>query len=1219
MTDIDEQAPPQYVGTPTGATIKSSAAALLPTQNLPLEARKAHVYPGLRYKSLISVGQMCDAGYAAVFTADKAIIVKKEQVTVQGPTTMEGHRNEQSDHLWTTTLSNNVNNDNKPQSTLAAHANSVYALRTIPDIIKYHHQSLWSPTTLTWTQAIDRGHFLTFPGLTSQAVRKHLQPSVATAKGHMKKTRQHLRSTTQAKNPQTMTEMQPITEPSITRSNTATFKTIDVEEETGRVATDQTGRFPIRSSRGHQYLMVVHIRDPNIILAIPLKNRSQVSLMAAYADLYDNIKNKGFDPKLHICDNECPQAFKGFLKFREVDLQKAPPYDHRTNPAEKAIDTFKSHFIAGLASLPPDFPLHLWDRLIPHAVLALNLLRRSNTHPHLSAYAHWEGVYDYNAHPMAPPGCKVVVYETVDRRESWGEKGVLGWYLGPSFDHYRCHKVFIPRTNGERVGNSVKFFPHNCAAPQRDPRDEATRAALLLTEALQQAQQKVPYSAPTAEQMSALSQLSEIFSQATKPHDPGSNSITNRVHPVQQPRVSNKNKEVSESTTSIQERVQQPRVLPPTPTKHLPETPIPTPRPVAIPFEPHELGEPSTRYNLRPRLPRACAVLNKDTGKLEEYTALANGPNKDVWIRGYANDLGRLAQGVGNRISGTNTVFFISHKDIPAGRKVTYGKKEVSIRPNKTEMYRVRLTVGGDKLVFDGDTATQCASLTTTKILFNSVLSTPGARFGVIDIKNMYYGTPMSTYEYMRIRYSEIPEEIKSQYNLQHLEHNGWIYLEIRKGMPGLKQAGKIANERLTNHLARYGYRPTARTPSLWKHDSKPIAFTLVVDDFGVKYVGRENFDHLCDTLRDLYEITVDLSGSSYLGMTLDWDYKKRHVDISVPGYVEKALQRFQHVATRKKHAPFPAPRMKYGTQYTPAPDNSPALPQSAKKHVQQVVGTFLYYALTIDLTMLVALGSLAAQQNNPTEKTMSELTWFLDYCAAHPDAKIRYHKSDMTLWVVSDASYLSEDKARSRTGGLFFLSDRVETPGTPPTKLPTSNGIIACNAKILKNIMSSAMEAEVAAAYENAKEACPMRQTLEELGHKQPPTPLQVDNAAAVGFANGTTKPRRSKAIDMRFHWVADRVRQGQFVVYWAPGNKNWADYVTKHHPASHHLLMRPTFFESHHWANLIFSQALQGCDRAPKIPLDRGKGGAAILDSAENMWPVKLHEAVTAPVTVM
>ena len=129
-------------------------------------------------------------------------------------------------------------------------------------------------------------------------------------------------------------------------------------------------------------------------------------------------------------------------------------------------------------------------------------------------------------------------------------------------------------------------------------------------------------------------------------------------------------------------------------------------------------------------------------------------------------------------------------------------------------------------------------------------------------------------------------------------------------------------------------------------------------------------------------------------------------------------------------------------------------------------------------------------------------------------------------------------------------------------------------------------MEAEVCAALETAQEACPMRVTLEELGHPQPPTPMKVDNAAAVGFANNSIKPRQSKAIDMRFHWIANCVKQGQFVVYWSPGDQNWVDYVTKYHPPSHHLIMRPNFFLAHHHANVIFSRVLQGCGDVPITP---------------------------------
>lgn len=114
-----------------------------------------------------------------------------------------------------------------------------------------------------------------------------------------------------------------------------------------------------------------------------------------------------------------------------------------------------------------------------------------------------------------------------------------------------------------------------------------------------------------------------------------------------------------------------------------------------------------------------------------------------------------------------------------------------------------------------------------------------------------------------------------------------------------------------------------------------------------------------------------------------------------------------------------------------------------------------------------------------------------------------------------------------------------------------------------MKEIVSSAAEAELAALFYNGKEACALRTTLEELGHPQPPTPIQTDNSTAAGIANDTVKQKRSKAIDMRFYWIRDRVRQGQFHIYWKKGILNKADYFTKHHPGSHHQAIRSTYLQ--------------------------------------------------------
>ena len=169
----------------------------------------------------------------------------------------------------------------------------------------------------------------------------------------------------------------------------------------------------------------------------------------------------------------------------------------------------------------------------------------------------------------------------------------------------------------------------------------------------------------------------------------------------------------------------------------------------------------------------------------------------------------------------------------------------------------------------------------------------------------------------------------------------------------------------------------------------------------------------------------------------------------------------------------------------------------------------------------------------------MKQTKQLLDYLATHEDAVITYNSSDMVLAAHSDASYLSEDKARSRAGGHFFLSS--------DTEMPANNGAVLNISHIIKHVMSSATEAELAALYIMAREAVYIRIILEELGHKQPPTPVQTDNSMADGVINGKVQPRRTKAMDMRFHWLRDRECQEQFRFYWRPGKMNYADYWTK------------------------------------------------------------------------
>ncbi len=449
------------------------------------------------------------------------------------------------------------------------------------------------------------------------------------------------------------------------------------------------------------------------------------------------------------------------------------------------------------------------------------------------------------------------------------------------------------------------------------------------------------------------------------------------------------------------------------------------------------------------------------------------------------------------------------------------------------------------------------ANLLTIKILINSIISTAGANFMTMDTKDFYLNTPMARYKYMQLRIADMPDDVIEHYNLRDkATPNGYIYCEIQKGMYGLPQAGIIAQELLEERLQKHGYRQSQTTPGLWKHDTPPISFSLVVNDFGVKYVGKENTEHLLDTtVWHHYKCSCDWRGERYCGLTLKWDYKGKKVHVLMPGYVTKALTRFQHLPpVKSQDQPYLHAKPNYGakTQHATAEDTTPLLDKAGQKFIQEVCGVFLFLARRVDDGLLPALSALASQQANPTEQTLVLCKRFWDYMASQDKAVLSYKASDMVLVIHNNTSYLSKTKVRSRAGGHMFMAGRDD--------IPTNNGAVLNILQIIRAVMLSAMEAELGALFINAKTAVSMRHMLEELHHPQPLTPMQTDNKTIHDLLTNKIMPKALKAMDMRFHLLRCCKAQGQFRYYWRPGSQNLADYFTKHHPASHHKANRPT-----------------------------------------------------------
>jgi hypothetical protein len=281
----------------------------------------------------------------------------------------------------------------------------------------------------------------------------------------------------------------------------------------------------------------------------------------------------------------------------------------------------------------------------------------------------------------------------------------------------------------------------------------------------------------------------------------------------------------------------------------------------------------------------------------------------------------------------------------------------------------VRLTVGGDILDYSGDVATSTADITTFKILVNSTLSTEDAAMMMMDIKKYYLVTPLPLFEYMKMTLSRFPEEIIQKYNRNALAVDGWVYIEIRKGMYGLKQAGLLENQLLQTRLEPFGYYPARHTPGLWLHKTRPISFTLVVDDFAVKYVGKHHAEHLRNALLRTYELTTDWTATLYSGMTLKWDYTTRICDISMPGYVSNVLSKFQYDSPKNpQHTPSRYVTPVYGakTQYA-TKDETPPLTAQKCLTIQKVTGSVLFYARAVDPTVLMPLNDIATEQTKDT------------------------------------------------------------------------------------------------------------------------------------------------------------------------------------------------------------------------------------------------------------
>ena len=523
------------------------------------------------------------------------------------------------------------------------------------------------------------------------------------------------------------------------------------------------------------------------------------------------------------------------------------------------------------------------------------------------------------------------------------------------------------------------------------------------------------------------------------------------------------------------------------------------------------------------------------------------GPDRAHWETARDEEISRLLD--------TKTLHPCHLLEQPADRRgdTTYYNpqtKEKRDEHTNVKTYRVRGAAGGDRINYPGAVAARCADLELVKLLINLTISEPNRKWMTMDISDFYLHSTLERPEWIRITRKHLSDNVLDKYQLWAYLVNGSILFRIDKGMYGLPQAGLLAKTELTAHLAAGGYHEDPLVPCLFTHVSNGVKFSLVVDDFGVSYTDPAGAEHLHQHLLKRYPHRINWDPKKYLGITIVFDYALRTATLSMPGYMDKVILRFHRLlSTGRPQAASPCvyvpPSFGQSTQYTHL-DTTAALSPEDKLEMQELVGCVLYYARAVDCTMLPTVNHISSVQSTLTRQVQAMGQRLLAYGAAYPNNELVYRASGMFLRVQSDFSHLSRPDSRGVVGGIGYLGTAADT-----TSL---NGAVFAISSLLDVVVASVAEGEYGSVFVNAKHAVGTRTILAALGYPQPATPIFTDNACAVGLATDTVKVKRGKSIDMRFHWIRDRIKQNQFSVSWIPGTANLADFFTKALPVKRH-----------------------------------------------------------------
>ena len=972
----------------------------------------------------------------------------------------------------------------------------------------------------------------------------------------------------------------------------------------GKLYADATGKLQVSSVMGDTSVHVTYISSANYIRLRPIKNRSEVNEMLM--NNYNEAISKGHKVSMIVTDNEISNHALAFFAKLKVQTSKVEPYNHRANNCERHIQTAKAHIISTLAGRDSECGLENWDKAVSMAELTLSLLR-PGTAPGQSSFHSYNGKeYDFNAGPIAPWGAKVQAYVPKALRLSWGYRSKTSFYMGPA--NYRQHQLREPGAKTPSVRQQVVFMSPDIIYPKYTAADDLRARISDLTTALNsrgsppdttlaQALEAYAEAFPTEDDAYPLMQASVVdgdgpavwvaspidfaeecaaeFPEVTTvnqspgstaedtvqtvnhsntlPHSPGSmadNTVqtaspTNTLEFMPEPTIEHAN------TESSQRKVPAESI----PTKeHIPTGAYPT--------------RGAARHGLildpmaqEKEIDKILVVTEVDHKSLSMRGAMRT-ENAEDWARADAAELDRFLA-----IDGVN---LISHDELPYGVRARNVVKVLEHKVGKERRVRAAYNGAPVKNEVREEQYSTYSSDHLGKKLFMATLATrskkAGAVMSTLDISSFYLHerNKLPRVDYMYYDTTHLPNARKSE--VRKFVRDNRVLLSCTQAIYGMYDAGSIAGSVLAETLTTNGYSEIDST-CLWtsnKAGEEELLINTNVDDFAIIHVPATGaLSRLEKVLANAgYNFVLEKVDRNerfqkfhFCGLDIEHDTHHHTVSVYLGGWAEKILEKYSMQSCKPAKIPYKYNRPVYtGKQAPTQEDVSPPLSKQLLQELQSKIGALNWGAMCVYYNITMAVSKVASKQAHPTMALLHEVNDIIRYISANANTALVFHPSDMKLHTVSDASFTSETKGRSRAGGVFYLGDCNELGHPISSPVEVTSHVIDC-------VPDSAAEAEYIAVHDVIKRAIYARNILEGLGYPQGMTEHECDNKCAVGIANNTVHDRKTKHIDRRYHWIKHEIKSKNFKVTWKPGKGNIADFYTKYVPSAEHELYANIF----------------------------------------------------------